>query len=64
MYERNRATGTVWITMKRTAMRRRPKRGEPQPSAEEVLQSDEYKTLIRASDGKKKVSTVVRAMQS
>ena len=27
MYERNKTTGTVWVTLKRSCMKRLPKRG-------------------------------------
>jgi|TARA_B110000305_G_scaffold66397_1_gene74290 signal recognition particle subunit SRP14 len=58
MYERNRESGSVWVTMKRSMMKRLPKRGE-RPSPEQVLNDPEWVRLIRASDGKKKISTTV-----
>jgi|TARA_B100001142_G_scaffold23339_1_gene21373 signal recognition particle subunit SRP14 len=58
MYERNRESGSVWVTMKRSMMKRLPKRGE-RPPPEQVLNDPEWVRLIRASDGKKKISTTV-----
>jgi len=62
MYERQKASGTVWVTLKRSSMKRLPKRGsEGAPSAETVLDpaSTEWVVLARATDGKKKISTAV-----
>lgn len=61
MYERNKASGTVWVTVKRSALRRLPKRGE-RPPPEVVLDStpgSEWVFLVRATDGKRKISTSV-----
>jgi len=49
MFERCKKSGSVWITMKRTSMK--PRKSKKQPSA------DDFRCLIRASDGKKKIST-------
>ena len=38
MYERQKASGTVWVTLKRSSMKRLPKRGkEGVPSPETIL---------------------------
>lgn len=68
MYERNK-TRSVWITMKRSAMKRTPsKRIRPRkdgsiPPPLPPIPESEYTCLIRASDGKKHISTTVGASQ-
>ena len=58
MYERNRESGSVWVTIKRSMLKRLPKRNQlPQP--EQVFKDPEWVRLVRASDGKKKISTTV-----
>lgn len=52
MYERNQQSGTVWVTMKRTNMK-------PRKSTKPETKQLEYKCLIRASDGKRRISTAV-----
>ena len=69
MYERNKASGSVWITMKRSAMQRAPstrkrakkadKAAPPAPS----LPESAYTCLIRANDGKKHISTTIGSLQ-
>ncbi|MDA9099017.1 signal recognition particle subunit SRP14 [bacterium] len=64
MYERQKVSGTVWVTLKRSCLKRLPKRGltgEGTPSAATILdpQNDEWVVLARATDGKKKISTTV-----
>ena len=62
MYERQKASGTVWVTLKRSSMKRMPKRGrEGVPSPETILDpaGTEWVVLARATDGKKKISTAV-----
>ena len=62
LYERNRASGSVWVTMKRSMMRKLPKRNAPNaPTPEEVMDRDGevWVTLVRATDGKRKISTTV-----
>ena len=62
MYERQKASGTVWVTLKRSSMKRLPKRGkEGVPSPETILDpaGTELVVLARATDGKKKISTAV-----
>lgn len=54
MYERNTASGTVWVTMKRTNLKPRKSKKPPPKDAE-------YRCLIRANDGKRHISTAVPA---
>lgn len=54
MYDRNKKSGTVWITMKRTNMK--PRKSKKTSSAEHVC-------LVRANDGKRHVSTTLTAAQ-
>lgn len=51
LFERTKASGTVFLTMKRTNMK---PRSSKQPSQEE-----DYKCLVRATVGKRTISTVV-----
>ena len=52
MYERQKGSGTVWVTMKRTDMK--PKKSK---AKDKVRDPTECKCLIRASDGKRHIST-------
>jgi signal recognition particle subunit SRP14 len=77
LYERNKATGTVWVTMKRSALRRGPHRpsGAPPapgdaggknkraPKPQGPIRDDECVCLVRATDGKRKISAEVGAGQ-
>lgn len=54
MYDRNKKSGTVWITMKRSNLK--PRKGKKPTSAE-------YVCLVRANDGKRHVSTTVTQAQ-
>eukprot|EP00959_Pyramimonas_sp_CCMP1952_P193890 4054510-Pyramimonas_sp.AAC.1 len=56
LYERNKSSGTVYITMKRTNMKPKPKKGATASGT-----SDDYLCLVRATDGKKKISATVGA---
>ena len=60
MYERNKTIGTVWVTLKRSCMKRLPKRGA-RPDAAVILDPSgtEWVVLVRATDGKRKISTAV-----
>lgn len=53
LFEKNKQKGTVFVTMKRTNLKPRKTRF-PDPNAE-------FHCLIRATDGKRKISTVVAA---
>jgi signal recognition particle subunit SRP14 len=57
MYQRNRESGSVWTTMKRSLCRNRPKRNAPEPTEEERKRLT--CCLVRCSDGKRKISTKV-----
>lgn len=51
LYERNKEKGTVWVTMKRT--NEKPRKSKKDYSHLEM------KCLVRATDGKRKLSTVL-----
>ncbi|KAL6751295.1 signal recognition particle, SRP9/SRP14 subunit [Haematococcus lacustris] len=53
LFERSKGAGTIFVTVKRSHMKPR-KTKNPEPIPEEA-----YKCLVRASDGKKHVSTNV-----
>jgi signal recognition particle subunit SRP14 len=55
MYERHKASGTIYVTIKRSSLKPRRAKTPAPPEA--------YQCLVRASDGKKHVSTVVPASQ-
>ncbi|XP_047330744.1 signal recognition particle 14 kDa protein-like [Impatiens glandulifera] len=57
MFERNTEQGSVWVTLKRSSMKSKVKRNK-MATAGEVI---EYRCLIRATDGKKTISTSVGA---
>ncbi|KAJ6794032.1 signal recognition particle 14 kDa protein isoform X2 [Iris pallida] len=57
MYERTREKGSVWVTLKRSSMKSKAQRNK-MASNNEVL---EYKCLVRATDGKKNISTELSA---
>lgn len=54
LFERKKKGGTVWVTMKRTNMK--PRKSQKQ-------NTEEYKCLIRATDGKRKIATAVSASE-
>lgn len=55
MFERNKASGTVYLTIKKTNMK--PKNSTKEPK------STDYKCLLRATDNKKRISTAIAATQ-
>ncbi|KAA8527255.1 hypothetical protein F0562_034648 [Nyssa sinensis] len=57
MFEHSTENGSVWVTLKRSSMKSKVKRNKMK-SAGEVI---EYRCLIRATDGKKTISTSVGA---
>jgi signal recognition particle subunit SRP14 len=73
LYERNKASGTVWVTMKRSALRRGPHaassappppgdaggKRKRAPKAQAPIRDDECVCLVRATDGKRKISAEV-----
>ncbi|KAL4423691.1 hypothetical protein ABPG75_000992 [Micractinium tetrahymenae] len=52
LYEERKKDGTVWVTMKRTNLK--PRKGKKDYSG------FEYHCLVRATDGRRKLSTVVK----
>lgn len=58
MFERTKGKGTIFVTMKRSNMKPRKSKLKGPPPPPEA-----YMCLIRASDGKKHVSTTVPASQ-
>ncbi|KAK2641964.1 hypothetical protein Ddye_023727 [Dipteronia dyeriana] len=55
MFERNREKGSVWVTFKRSSMKSTVQSNKLTTDG----QSIDYKCLIRATDGKQKISTTV-----
>lgn len=54
MYERNKDSGSVWVTVKRSTLKSRRSKTES---------AAEPKCLVRANDGKRHVSTTVAPSQ-
>ncbi|KAF9615886.1 hypothetical protein IFM89_026812 [Coptis chinensis] len=57
MYERTTEKGSVWVTFKRSSMKAKVVRNKMTTEGESI----EYRCLIRATDGKKTISTSVSA---
>eukprot|EP00879_Flechtneria_rotunda_P000747 GHRR01000867.1.p2 GENE.GHRR01000867.1~~GHRR01000867.1.p2 ORF type:complete len:105 (+),score=32.48 GHRR01000867.1:278-592(+) len=57
LFERRKRAGTVWITMKRS--NQKPLKGKKQKGAS----AEDYKCLLRATDGKRKISTALSASE-
>ncbi|XP_066349460.1 signal recognition particle 14 kDa protein-like [Miscanthus floridulus] len=55
MYERSTEKGSVWVTMKRSTLKSKAQLQKTEKKGQEV----EHRCLIRASDGKKSISTSV-----
>ncbi|CAH9083713.1 unnamed protein product [Cuscuta epithymum] len=55
MFERTMETGSVWVTLKHSSDKSKAQRNKLKTSGEKI----EYKCLIRATDGKKNISTMV-----
>ncbi|KAJ4960689.1 hypothetical protein NE237_020599 [Protea cynaroides] len=55
MYERNTEKGSVWVTLKRSSMKSKSQRNKMKNTGEGI----EYRCLVRATDGKKTISTMV-----
>ncbi|CAD6259550.1 unnamed protein product [Miscanthus lutarioriparius] len=55
MYERSTEKGSVWVTMKRSTLKSKAQLQKMEKKGQEV----EHRCLIRASDGKKSISTSV-----
>mmetsp|Transcript_32391 Transcript_32391/g.39213 ORF Transcript_32391/g.39213 Transcript_32391/m.39213 type:complete len:118 (+) Transcript_32391:406-759(+) len=56
LYERNKTSGTVYLTMKRTDMKRKFKSKKKE---DEESENHEYVCLVRATDGKRKISATL-----
>ncbi|MEW5299907.1 MAG: hypothetical protein WDW38_002730 [Sanguina aurantia] len=69
LYERNKASGTVWVTMKRSSMKNLCKKNTNKrgPCSERPQLAPPPTTnlvcLVRANDGKKHISTTVTMAQ-
>lgn len=57
MFERNTEQGSVWVTLKRSSDKSKAQLNKLTAKGEAI----EYKCLVRASDGKKNISTLVGA---
>ncbi|KAL7219616.1 hypothetical protein ACSBR2_012636 [Camellia fascicularis] len=55
MFERSTEKGSVWVTLKRSSMKSKAKRKKMAAAGDEI----EYRCLVRATDGKKTISTSV-----
>ncbi|GAY34642.1 hypothetical protein CUMW_276990 [Citrus unshiu] len=63
MFERNRDKGSVWVTFKRfdlASMKSKSQKNKMVTAGEPV----EYRCLIRATDGKQKISTTPHIKQT
>ncbi|XP_020517838.1 signal recognition particle 14 kDa protein isoform X1 [Amborella trichopoda] len=56
MYERNREKGSVWVTLKRSSLKSKRKR-----KVEYATDVVDFRCLVRATDGKKTISTSLSA---
>ncbi|CAB3977357.1 Signal recognition particle 14 kDa [Paramuricea clavata] len=63
LYNKTRTSGTVWITMKAYNGRTKPipRRKKKDKNALLEMEGSESKCLIRATNGKKKISTVINS---
>ncbi|XP_042481736.1 signal recognition particle 14 kDa protein [Macadamia integrifolia] len=57
MYERSTEKGSVWVTLKHSSLKSKVKRNKMKSAGEAI----EYRCLVRATDGKKTISTSVSA---
>ncbi|GAB2289163.1 RNA-binding signal recognition particle subunit srp14 [Dionaea muscipula] len=57
MFERSAEKGSVWVTFKRSSLKSKVQRNKMTTAGESL----EYRCLIRATDGKKKITTTVGA---
>ncbi|XVF37604.1 hypothetical protein REPUB_Repub20aG0024000 [Reevesia pubescens] len=57
MFERNTEIGSVWVTLKRSSLKSKVQRNKLKTNQQPI----EYRCLIRATDGKKTISTSVGA---
>lgn len=59
MFERSTEKGSVWVTMKRSSLKCQAKLKKMEAKGEAV----EYRCLVRATDGKKNISTSLSAKE-
>ncbi|XP_073004433.1 signal recognition particle 14 kDa protein [Typha latifolia] len=57
MYERNTEKGSVWVTLKRSCQKSKATRNKMASAGEAI----EYRCLVRATDGRKTISTSLSA---
>ncbi|KAM7460914.1 hypothetical protein LguiA_029035 [Lonicera macranthoides] len=57
MFERTTEKGSVWVTLKHSSDKSKVQRNKMATAGEEI----EYRCLVRATDGKKNISTLVGA---
>ncbi|OIT02358.1 PREDICTED: signal recognition particle 14 kDa protein [Nicotiana attenuata] len=57
MFERTTERGSVWVTLKHSSDKSKAQRNKMKTTGENI----EFKCLIRATDGKKNISTMVGA---
>ncbi|KAL9342523.1 hypothetical protein Peur_028407 [Populus x canadensis] len=57
LYQNSTDKGSIWVTLKRSSMKSKVQRNKMTTSGEPI----EYRCLIRATDGKKTISTSVGA---
>ncbi|GAB2260789.1 hypothetical protein Droror1_Dr00011644 [Drosera rotundifolia] len=55
MFERSTEKGSVWVTFKRSSLKTKVQTNKMKSAGESI----EYKCLVRATDGKKKITTTV-----
>ncbi|KAL2636153.1 hypothetical protein R1flu_007632 [Riccia fluitans] len=58
LYENNRESGTVWVTLKRSTLKPQRKR-KPEDTTD--AGDTQFRCLVRATDGKKKISAALTA---
>ncbi|GAB4832776.1 hypothetical protein Ancab_006792 [Ancistrocladus abbreviatus] len=59
MFERSTEKGSVWVTLKRSSLKSKVQRNKMKTAGEPI----EFRCLIRATDGKKTISTSVGAKE-
>ncbi|TYH27852.1 hypothetical protein ES288_A02G101800v1, partial [Gossypium darwinii] len=57
MFERSTETGSVWVTLKRSSLKSKAQRNKMKTAEQPI----EYRCLVRATNGKKTISTSVGA---
>jgi signal recognition particle subunit SRP14 len=56
LYEATKESGTVWVTLKRSSLQPNGKRKSESP-----VDESQFRCIVRATDGKKKISTLLSA---